>query len=312
MVTIFLDAERFLDEAVQSVFAQTYPRWELLLVDDGSKDSSPGMARRYAEQYPGSVRYLQHPGHDNRGTGASRQLGIDQAAGEYIAFLDADDLYLPEKLECQVAVLEEHRTAGMVFGPTPHWHGWTGLPEDIALDSVRRLGVPAEMLIQPPRLVEEFLARRADTPATCGVLVRRSAIDAVGGFDTRFVDLFEDQAFFYQVCLAVPVYVQGRAHDRYRRHARSMTTVRAARGDYADDYRPNRARGAFLIWLDGYFREQGITDRRLRALLRRELWPYRHPRLYRAARMGRAALRRVLPVGWRRALQGFAERLIRR
>jgi len=67
VVVIFLDAARFLEEAVASVLAQDHPNWELLLVDDGSRDGSSAIARRYAERHPGRVRHLEHAGHANRG-----------------------------------------------------------------------------------------------------------------------------------------------------------------------------------------------------------------------------------------------------
>src|SRR3954451_25115181 len=76
VVTPFLNAERFLAEAVDSVLAQTYTDWELLLVDDGSSDGSTEVARNYVGLNPARVRYLEHPGHMNRGTSASRNLGI--------------------------------------------------------------------------------------------------------------------------------------------------------------------------------------------------------------------------------------------
>src|SRR5215218_10922420 len=90
-IIIFLNEERFIEEAIQSVFAQSYENWELLLVDDGSSDASTRIALRYAEEHPGRVRYLEHPGHQNRGMSASRNLGISHTKGEYIACLDADD-----------------------------------------------------------------------------------------------------------------------------------------------------------------------------------------------------------------------------
>src|ERR671930_538107 len=93
VVVIFLNAERFLQEAIESVFAQTYPAWELLLVDDGSSDESTAIAQCYAAHHAGQVRYLEHPRHANRGMSASRNLGIRHAHGAYIAFLDADDIW---------------------------------------------------------------------------------------------------------------------------------------------------------------------------------------------------------------------------
>jgi len=126
VVTIFLNGERFLDEAIQSVFVQRYPRWELLLVDDGSSDGSSAIGRGYAQREPARVRYFEHPGHRNLGMSASRNLGLHHARGEYLALLDADDVWLPEKLERQVAILEAHPEVALLYGAPLYWFGWTG------------------------------------------------------------------------------------------------------------------------------------------------------------------------------------------
>jgi len=116
VVAIFLNGERFLDEAIQSVIAQSYPHWELLLVDDGSTDGSSALARAWAEREPHRVRYLEHPGHRNHGMSASRNLGLHHARGEYLALLDADDVWLPGKLARQVEILQAHPGVGLLFG----------------------------------------------------------------------------------------------------------------------------------------------------------------------------------------------------
>lgn len=116
VTVIFLDAEAFLADAIESVLAQSYRRWELLLVDDGSSDGSRGIARRYVERDPDHVRYLEHPGRRNLGMSASRNLGIHHSRGDYLAFLDADDVWLPAKLERQVAILEAHPDVPLLFG----------------------------------------------------------------------------------------------------------------------------------------------------------------------------------------------------
>src|SRR5919199_4729628 len=94
VIIIFLNEEKFIQEAIESVFAQTYDRWELLLVDDGSTDDSTRIALQYAAQFPDKVRYLEHPDHLNRGASASRNLGISHANGDILAFLDSDDVWL--------------------------------------------------------------------------------------------------------------------------------------------------------------------------------------------------------------------------
>ena len=108
IVTPFLNAARFFEESVESVLAQTYQHWELLLVDDGSFDGSAEIAERYATAHPDRIRYLAHPSRTNQGASASRNLGARHARGEYLAYLDADDVYLPAKLQEQVPLLDAH------------------------------------------------------------------------------------------------------------------------------------------------------------------------------------------------------------
>src|SRR5688500_5862580 len=143
-IIIFLDARRFLAEAVESVLAQTRGDWELLLCDDGSADGSTEIARDYAARHPGRIRYLEHPGHANRGMSATRNLGVRHARGELIALLDADDVWLPDKLAEQVPLLRAHPEAAMLFGRTHVWYGWTGDPADAARDYVTQFPFPPD------------------------------------------------------------------------------------------------------------------------------------------------------------------------
>ena len=125
-VVIFLNEERFLGEAIASVRSQSLDGWELLLVDDGSTDASAALAREAAASEPERIRYLEHPGHANRGMSASRNLGLAATRGEFVAFLDADDVWLPERLERAVALLDAHPEAEMVYGRTQYWRSWSG------------------------------------------------------------------------------------------------------------------------------------------------------------------------------------------
>src|SRR3954452_7502365 len=121
IVLPFLNGERFLVETIESVLSQTYQAWELLLMDDGSVDHSCDIARRYADDYPGRVRYLEHAGHANRGATTSRNAAIRQAHASYIALLDADYVWVPNKLEQKLGILEAHPRASLVYGLARYW-----------------------------------------------------------------------------------------------------------------------------------------------------------------------------------------------
>jgi glycosyltransferase involved in cell wall biosynthesis len=276
VVIIFLNAENFIQDAIDSVLAQTYIRWELLLVDDGSSDASTAIARRYAAQYPEQVRCLEHADHQNRGKSDSRNLGIQNATGKYIAFLDADDVWLANILEDEVAILEAHPEAAMVYGPIQWWYSWTGKPEDLGRDYVEELGVPPNTVIPPPRLLTVFLQDRAAVPSD--ILVRREIIERVGGFEQAFKVLYEDQVFYAKVCLAAPVYASDQCWYHYRQHPDSTCARAMMTGEY------DAARPVFLNWLAAYLSEQGVKDAALWQALEQELWPYRHSVAYRLLR----------------------------
>ena len=105
LVSVIMPAyntEKFIGESIQSVIDQTYANWELLVVDDGSTDKTADIIRAFAAQ-DSRVKYLsQH----NGGPGKARNTAIAESNGTLIAFLDADDLWLPEKLERQLQALE--------------------------------------------------------------------------------------------------------------------------------------------------------------------------------------------------------------
>jgi glycosyltransferase involved in cell wall biosynthesis len=280
-ITIFHDAAPFLADAIDSVRAQRYEAWELLLVDDGSTDGSTEIARAAAEGDDPRIRYVEHEGHRNLGMSASRNLGVRRSRGDLIALLDADDLWLPEKLARQVETLGTVRDAAMVFGPTTEraMGAWAaGKP-----DRQRKLGVAPDTLVPPPGLVPVWLRGLGETPGTCGVLVRREALLAVGGFEESFRGLFEDQAFFYKMALRFPIFVSGESWDIYRRHEASAVSVGERQGVYHPS-RHNRAHRHFLEWFAGYLRGTGAGDTATTAALRRALSPYERPRLYGAMR----------------------------
>jgi glycosyltransferase involved in cell wall biosynthesis len=276
-IIIFLNEEKFLADAIESVLQQTCRTWELLLVDDGSTDSSSVIARRYADRYRDQIRYLEHPAHTNRGMSASRNLGIRHMKGEFVAFLDADDVWLHNKLERQIAIMEEHPRAQMVYGATELWYGWTGRNEDVRRDIRQTITVQPDTLISPPDLFRLFLSREAITPCPSDVLVRRDTVGRLGGFVDSFGGMFEDQVFFLKVALDAPVFVSGECWSRHRQHPNSSCAVWKRTGEYHSA----QASLKFLTWVRDYLNSQRVEDDAIDKVLQMRLWRYRHPVLFR-------------------------------
>jgi glycosyltransferase involved in cell wall biosynthesis len=148
------DMEQYLGEALRSVLAQTYRPLELIVIDDGSRDGSARVARSFPE-----VNLLEQ---ENRGVAAARNRGIEQSRGELVAFLDADDVWEPEKIALQVAWLRERPEIGYV---TAHFQ------------NVLETGVPRPPWIRPEQLDE---VQKGGVP---NLLARRSVFDEAGLFD---------------------------------------------------------------------------------------------------------------------------------
>lgn len=103
VITPCYNGSKFIRETIDSVIAQTYPNWEMIIVDDGSKDNSADIVREYMQKEP-RIKLIQQP---NGGSASARNNGIRNAVGQYIALLDADDLWLPQFLEKQIALIKE-------------------------------------------------------------------------------------------------------------------------------------------------------------------------------------------------------------
>ncbi|MCW9682204.1 glycosyltransferase family 2 protein [Dolichospermum planctonicum UHCC 0167] len=285
-IIIFFNAgEKFFVEAIESVFAQTYDHWELLLSDDGSTDESTEIALRYTQKYPEKVRYLEHERHQNCGMSATRNLGIRHAKGEYIAFLDADDIWLPHKLDQQVPILESHPEAAMLYGRTQVWFTWmennpvsSWNPDNAQDDFMTITSVEFDTLIKPTKQLLLFLQNKEIYPCTCSILIRSQIFEEIGLFEEDFHNAHEDMVFNSKLFLKAPVYVSSECWDKYRIHPDSYWR----RADMAGKGEQIRRIGhiKYLTWLERYLAEQEIKDPVIWKALEKALFPYHHPNLY--------------------------------
>ncbi len=166
----------FITQAIDSVSAQTYDDYEIIIVDDGSTDHTREILKPYLAK--SNIRYFYQ---ENLKQAAARNNGIRRSTGEYIAFLDSDDLWHPEKLALQVQVLEESPEIGMVYSN-----------QDIMKNGfiVKKMKYPREIL-KSGCIFEDLLLRRfyCSTP---GLLIRRSVLEDVGLFDESLQNALED------------------------------------------------------------------------------------------------------------------------
>lgn len=197
------NGERYLAEAIGSVQAQSYRPLEIIIVDDGSTDESA----RIAQQFP--VRYCHQP---QRGPGAARNRGIEQAHGEFLAFLDSDDVWLPDKITQQLAILAARPELEAVFGQSEQFSSL-----EISAPSTRFIGITLNGL------------------CAGAMLIRRTALIRVGLFATHwqvadFVDWYIRAQEAELKSVALPEVVL-----RRRVHLNNLTirSRETARSEYA-------------------------------------------------------------------------------
>lgn len=185
------NAGRYLAEALDSVLAQTYRDFEIIVVDDGSTDDSAAVAARYPQ-----VRYFHHI---HSGISVTRNLCLSKAEGEFVVFLDADDLWVPEKLAKQVAYLDSHPDCPLVFTLAENFYD-------------------GDPVVMNPRQEQLLHANMDHYLASC--CIRRELFEKYGGFredyshgeDTHWVTKLWAAGVNMKHCIPEPLYLR-RIHD---------------------------------------------------------------------------------------------------
>jgi glycosyltransferase involved in cell wall biosynthesis len=177
----------FLSDAIDSILSQSYRDFEIIVVDDGSTDSTGEILSRYAEKIL-AIRQ------ENQGPAAARNRGIALAHGKYLSFLDADDLYLPDKLKIQTEFLDAQAKIDLVYSD-----GWrfraTALSREAAL-TLSKTGEVQALCLEPQRYADHLIPRNL-FPIHAS-LVRRCCVMDVGGFDETLTAC-EDWDLWYRI-----------------------------------------------------------------------------------------------------------------
>lgn len=157
--------------SIQSVIEQSYTEWELIIIDDGSTDNTKDIVKSVMEQEV-RIRYIHCP--ENKGQAFARNAGIQAAGGEYIAFQDSDDCWLPDKLQRQMSIMEAHPEYGLVYG-------------QVVYDENGMLSAPYPPVDGGEQVFKACLKQnQIGTPT---MLVRKEVFDTIGLFDTSLAAL---------------------------------------------------------------------------------------------------------------------------
>jgi glycosyltransferase involved in cell wall biosynthesis len=188
---------RQVQAALTSVLTQTYPNFEVIVVDDGSTDETREAVERVIEQQHSNskrVRYFFQP---NQGQSAARNKGVDAALGQWLGFLDSDDVWLPEKLEWQVRALEKFKDeCGACISDAR-------LVDDVGLDTTafRSSGIRWDETLGMESEAAENLVKCRDPYWVSTLLVRTEVAKKIGWFDPH-IEYAEDHDFLFRLSLA--------------------------------------------------------------------------------------------------------------
>ena len=197
VIMAVFNGEAYLDLAIRSALAQTYDNFELIVIDDESTDTSPALIQQHARD--SRLRFVRNA--KNMGVAASRNRGLELARGELIAFLDQDDIWLPEKLAIQLAAIQAHPQVGLMHS------GYARIdPQGTLLEQYR--GLSASHFANPDATVDvrdvfaEIFISNDIQPLT--TLIPRAILDGVGPFDPELPGV-DDYELWLRIALHHPV-----------------------------------------------------------------------------------------------------------
>lgn len=204
------NAAHFLPLSLESALSQSYQDFEIIVIDDGSSDNTKEVVQGYIDQYPHKIRYFFQ---ENQGLPSARNKGIELSQGEYLALLDADDQWLPCRLDEEVKILDRDSLVGIVHG------------------NITNIDINNNVINTPRRdvrflsgsIFDHIFLRDADISCPT-VLLRRSCCDAVGTFDVKLTGLgCEDRDLWLRISRKYKIVYIDKVLSYYRVSAQSMS-----------------------------------------------------------------------------------------
>ncbi len=239
------NAAKFLPIALESVINQTFEDWKIIVVDDGSTDDIASVISRYAEQLGSKLTFIRQP---NAGVSEARNRAIHSSSAEFIALLDADDAWLPERLEESLRCFQECSEVGLSYG---------------FISRIDENGAVVDTFTTRSRYPEGHIAphiymRTMNLPAPT-ITFRRRCVEEVGLFDAS-MRATEDRDLWVRIALRYRVALVPKVIAHYRMSAQSATTD------------PNRMLRSQLQFVEKHYGSPGCGIRARRVALG---WIYR-------------------------------------
>lgn len=204
------NSERYLAQTIESVTRQTLPDWELVIVNDGSTDGTEAIVKRYEKKSLPVVYFYQK----NKGFGAARNKAVELSKGDWIAILDHDDLWFPDKLLWQSRSIERHPEAKLFFSNSE----WFRDDGKVAKKTIEEGKLPAGILKEPfTRLLGDGCFIDSET-----VVAEKKALRELGGFNERYRYIV-DYDMFLRLAKRYPIYYEDRVMAGWRMHPSQAT-----------------------------------------------------------------------------------------
>jgi len=198
------NSAKFIRETIESVLQQIYTSLEIIVVDDGSTDNQKEIIKVLADQ-DSRVKYFYQ---ENKGVSAARNFGYEQSSGEYIAFLDADDVWLPDNLILKIEKLQSGK-----FGLA---HSDAAIINEVSVATGQTLAGKEGNVLN-----DMLMWNGAQIPGPSSILVKRDVLDQVGLFDTE-LSTSADYDFFLRIASRFAVGRVDKITWKYRIHSNNM------------------------------------------------------------------------------------------
>ncbi len=285
--------EDLLPQAIDSVLTQTYSDWELVVVDDGSTDHAPEIIRTYVEKYPSRIKLFFHEGRVNKGLVETYKLGLSLCTGEYVAFIEADDIWRAENLEKKLEVFEKYSNVVVVHSALEMFG------EERLVEAQKReyhwWEFPNAGIINTPFYAFPYLTNFNFVMTFSAFMARRTALQNID-FSVKY-KAWLDWWILSQLSLQGKFYYLPEKHVAWRVHGANFN--RAYRSQI-DDYRASlRFKEEIAATMDSVWRQlkkKGNADPEMMFLLGQIIRKRARSRLFRkASDVLKGAIKVVLP-----------------